>query len=210
MNNEKSRNNDDSQTGSSSRFGTLEVMIKVAHKNSYKNLEKPLKSLLNELESTSRLLRVTEEMKMSPELKKIISENPNIRYLGHKKWEEDRTYNTPFSNLSNETINPFKDEFYRLVTDVVAYLVSKNGADDLKKSVIFDDLMHEASFGKDEAILNAMASGMLDGIAYARKNPDKVSNLHYSQIKLLMQNLILNPNTAQHAKDDLSASWRSA
>ena len=198
MNNEKSRNNDDSQTGSSSRFGTLEVMIKVAHKNSYKNLEKPLKSLLNDLESTSRLLRVTEEI-------------PNIRYLGHKKREEDRTYNTPFSNLlSNETINPFKDEFYRLVTDVVAYLVSKNGADDLKKSVIFDDLMHEASFGKDEAILNAMASGMLDGIAYARKNPDKVSNLHYSQIKLLMQNLILNPNTAQHAKDDLSASWRSA
>ncbi|MEM3883823.1 MAG: hypothetical protein QXT94_02710, partial [Methanothrix sp.] len=94
--------------------------------------------------------------------------------------------------------------------ETMDYLLSERGIAALTKIDVFEDLMSEASFGKDQEILDSMASGMVKGIARIRKYPTSVSNTEYSHAKLLMQNLLLNSFTSQEMKDKLAEAWRSA
>lgn len=194
-----------------SNYSTLAFMIKVAEDKGYSELAKSMGSLLSELELSASMLRRFEKRGIGSELEELLDRRENISYLGPREWEEDTTYNTPLGTLvSDQRISKSKDDFYKLVSYAIDTLISEKGADSFKKAVVFEDMMKEASFSEDEALLNAMGSGMLDGIRYARKNPDKMSNTHYSQIKLLMQNLMLNEYTAPYIKEELYAAWASS
>ncbi len=194
-----------------SNYSTLAFMIKVAEDKGYSELAKSMGSLLSELELSASMLRRFEKRGIGSELEELLDRRENISYLGPREWEEDTTYNTPLGTLvSDQRISKSKNDFYKLVSYAIDTLISEKGADSFKKAVVFEDMMKEASFSEDEALLNAMGSGMLDGIRYARKNPDKMSNTHYSQIKLLMQNLMLNEYTAPYIKEELYAAWASS
>lgn len=194
-----------------SKFGTLAFMIKVAEDKGYSGLAKSMGALLSELEFSVSKFRRSEKRRISPELEELLDSRENVSYLGPREWEKDTTFNTPLGTLvSDPRISKSKDDFYKLVSYAIDALISEKEADSFKKAVVFEDMMHEASYGEDEALLNAMGSGMLDGIRYARKNPDKISNTHYTQIKLLMQNLTFNKHIAPYIKDELRAAWASS
>ncbi|MEM0154852.1 MAG: hypothetical protein QW814_03415, partial [Methanothrix sp.] len=65
----------------SERFGTLSALIKTAYANGYGYIGDTLKSILDELNKSSKLFRLEEERRMDPDLEKILEEHKNITYV---------------------------------------------------------------------------------------------------------------------------------
>ncbi len=212
MDNRKDNKKEDdassSNTGSESKFATLSFLIGVADgSEKFQELSKVMKAFLSDLENSARFFRYTEKRKIDPRLEELIDEG-KISYAGPKEWEADITFNTPFSSiLANPAIKAHEQVFYNLVTEAMEWLMSDNGSETALKSNVFLDLMHESSSGKNEAILNAIGSGMLDGIKNVRKNA--AVHASYTEVKLLMQNLRQNKHTAPYIKEELWAAWIS-
>ncbi|OJI07978.1 hypothetical protein Micr_00620 [Candidatus Micrarchaeum sp.] len=210
--NKKEDNKGSAEKEESEKFMTLSIISKVANLNGHADMGKTLKSLLLELNQSSKIIRLEEERRMDPDLEKLLQEHKNIVYAGPvAPYRKDVTNNTPFSSIAKDTrISGNMPEFCAIVSETMDYLLSERGIAALTKIDVFEDLMSEASFGKDQEILDSMASGMVKGIARIRKYPTSVSNTEYSHAKLLMQNLLLNSFTSQEMKDKLAEAWRSA
>lgn len=175
-------------------------------------MAKTLESLLFELTQSSRMIRLEEERSLDPGLEKILQEHKNITYLGPvAPYRKDVTYNTRFSLIaSDKRISPHMKEFCTLISETMDYLLSERGISHLGTANLFEDLMSEASYGKDQDILDSMASGMLKGIVWVKKHAGPLPGFSYSYTKLIMQNLMSNSFTSQEMKGKLDEAWRSA
>jgi len=193
-------------------FATLSVMINVAYSNGHAGMGDTMASIMDGMKKTSRIIRLEEERKLDPELEELLHEHKNIAYFGPvKPYRKDVTHNTPFSSIAaDRNISQHMAEFCKVVSETMDYLLSEKGLPELSNRNVFEDLMSEASFGKDHEILDSMALGMLKGIARIRKNPKSVSNTEYTYAKLLMQNLMLSGFTSQEIKEKLGKAWDSA
>ncbi|MCL4388064.1 hypothetical protein M1567_02840 [Candidatus Marsarchaeota archaeon] len=208
------KNNDKrkEEKGESERFVTLSAMITVAYSNGHANIGDMMTSIMGGLKETSKIIRLEEERKLDPGLEELLHKHKNIIYVGPvAPYRKDVTYNTPFSSIAaDRNISQHMAEFCKVVSETMDYLLSEKGLSELSNRNVFEDLMSEASFGKDQEILDSMALGMLKGIERIRKNPKSVSNTEYTYAKLLMQNLMLSGFTSQEMKEKLSKAWNSA
>ena len=193
-------------------FVTLSVMKKVAYSKGHANIGDMMASIMDGMKKTSRIIRLDEERKLDPGLEELLHKHKNIIYIGPvAPYRKDVTYNTPFSSIAaDRNISQHMAEFCDVVSETMDYLLSEKGMAELSTRNVFEDLMSEASFGKDQEILDSMALGMLKGIERIRKNPKSVSNTEYSYAKLLMQNLMLSGFTSQEMKEKLSKAWNFA
>lgn len=201
-------NNNDIKEAESEKFMTLSIMARVALEKGHANMGGAMKSMLAELSQSAGIIGLEEVQKIDPGLEKLLREHNNIIYAGPvEPYKKDVTNNTPFSSIAKDTrISRNMQEFCAIVSETMDYLLSESGISTLTKINVFEDLMSEASNGKDRNILGSMAFGMLKGIARIRKNPAAVP-YGYSCAKLIMQNLLHNGFTPQEMKDKLAEAW---
>ncbi len=208
----KEKNNFNLNNGLSentNKFATLNLLIKVAESKGREKLAKILESIRDDSSRTSSLVRLHEKIEFDPDIKKMAEENDNAIFVGGTDpiWR-DRTFNTKLSDLAeNPKIKAYEDEFYKLVSETMDFLFSKEGEKSLSLLLVLEDMAFESSSSKNTKMLDSMANGIVERIKEMRSPSGEISPEHYTKAKLIVENLLLNSSTSKEMKNKLRNAW---